>query len=102
VHNRLRSWTAALKQIRKQHIKGFNWLLLVLDTRANTIGVSGYSDRLEADAKVAEIEKMKRSDLDAVLVWVNSIGQLKAAYPNYYADTREFIQALDLALNISK
>jgi hypothetical protein len=41
---------------------------------------------------------MKREDLDAVLVWVNSARDLKAAYPNYYADTGAFIKALNQAL----
>jgi hypothetical protein len=98
VHKRLRGWTKALTQLPRKNIIGFKWLLLVLNTTENTIKVSGYTDRREADKTVAEIEQSKRKDLDAVLVWVNSIRQLRAAYPNYYADTREFIAALDLVL----
>ena len=32
------------------------------------------------------------------LVWVKSINDLRAAYPNYYADTKEFVRALITAL----
>jgi len=73
-------------------------LLLVLNTNEHTIRVNGYSNRQQATKIVAEIEQSKRPELDAVLVWVQSINDLRAAYPNYYADTREFIAALDSAL----
>ncbi len=98
VRHKLRAWTKALTQLPRRHIKDFKWLLLVLNITENTIKVSGYADRHKADETLAEIEKSKRKDLDAVLVWVNSAKRLQAAYPNYYADTREFIAALEIAL----
>src|SRR6266446_5577348 len=57
-----------------------------------------YPNREEASRAVAEIKKSKRTDLDAVLVWVNSVKALRAAYPNYYADTTAFLEALSVAL----
>jgi len=84
-----------LKQLPTQNIIKFKWILLVLDLTENTIKVTGYMDREEASKTIAEIEQLKRDDLDAVLVWVNHIRDLRAAYPNYYADTKEFITALD-------
>jgi hypothetical protein len=70
----------------------------VLNLADNTVKVTGYSNRREASTVIAEIEQSKNEELDAVLVWVGSISDLRAAYPNYYADTREFIEALDHAL----
>jgi hypothetical protein len=32
-------------------------------------------------------------------VWVDSIAELKDAYPNYYADTREFLKAMNIAIH---
>jgi acyl CoA:acetate/3-ketoacid CoA transferase alpha subunit len=64
----------------------------------NTIKVTGFSERRKAERVIAEIEAQKRSDLDAVLAWVGSVRDLKAAYPNYYADTGEFINALNQTL----
>jgi hypothetical protein len=99
VRQRLRGWTNALRTLPRKGIQEkFRWLLLVLDTTQNTINVTGYLDRAEASKKIAELEQLKREDLDAVLVWVNSISELRAAYPNYYADTREFLNALNVAL----
>jgi len=98
VRQRLRGWTNALQTLPRRNVKKFKWLLLVLDTTANTIDVTGYENRREASQKVAEIEQLKREDLDAVLVFVRSIRDLRAAYPNYYADTGEFLSALTVAL----
>jgi ppGpp synthetase/RelA/SpoT-type nucleotidyltranferase len=95
---KLRGWARALRTLRRKHIKNYKWLLLTLDTTMNTIGVRGFQNREEASQTVAELEKSKRSDLDAVLVWVDSIQKLRAAYPNYYADANEFLTALDTAI----
>jgi putative GTP pyrophosphokinase len=100
VRQRLQGWTNALEKLPNQHMKNSQWLLLVLDTSQNTVKATGYEDRNEASQAIAKIEKSKRTDLDAVLVWVSSIRQLRAAYPNYYADTKKFLAALDSALAI--
>jgi hypothetical protein len=87
-------WTLTIRQ----NLEGFKWLLLVLETNINRIRVRGYASRGEAVKAVAEIEQAKHPELDAVLVWVEDVNDLRAAYPNYYADTREFIAALNSAL----
>lgn len=99
VRQRLRGWSNALKSLPRQNIKGYKYLLLVLDVDANTVKVTGFTDRKKAEVTVAEIEQRKAANLDAVLVWVSDARDLKKAYPNYYADTREFIAALDVALH---
>ncbi len=100
VRQRLQGWTDAVQAQPRRNIEGFKWLLLVLNLKQNTVKVEGYSSRQEASRAIAEIEQSKNEDLDAVLVWVGSISDLRAAYPNYYADTREFIEALDYALRL--
>jgi (p)ppGpp synthase/HD superfamily hydrolase len=98
VRERLRGWADALRALPRSNLKGFKWILLVLDTKAHTIRTRGYSVRQEAAKAIEEIEQSKQEELDAVLVWVGSISDLRAAYPNYYADTKEFIEALNVAL----
>lgn len=99
VRQRLRGWTNAIRQLRTRNAEDAEWLLLVLDVGANTIGVTGYGDRQQASEALAQLEKPPRSpDIDAVLVWVGSIKNLRGAYPNYYADTRAFLEALRIAL----
>jgi hypothetical protein len=98
VTHRLRGWADALRTLPREGIKNFKYLLLVLNTTENTIAVKGFQNRKEASESIDEMELSKRTDLDAVLVWVNSIKNLRAAYPNYYADTTAFLEALNVAL----
>jgi putative GTP pyrophosphokinase len=97
VHDRLNAWTNAIRSSRAR-IEKYKWLLLVLDTTRRVVTVTGYRSREEASKRVAEIEQSKSSNLDAVLVWVDKVKELPKAYPNYYADTREFLKVLDVAL----
>ena len=98
VHQRLRGWADALKTLRSQHMKDSELLLLVLDMTQNTVKAQGFKERKDALQAIAEIEKSKSTNLDAVLVWVSSFRRLRAAYPNYYADTGKFLVTLDAAL----
>jgi len=99
VRQRLAGWARALRRLPRSNVKQFNWLLLVLNVSQNTIKVTGFTDRLKAQEALAEIEKREGDgNIDAVLVWVRSVTDLKAAYPNYYADTGGCIQALNDAL----
>lgn len=98
VRQRLRGWTNAIKQLPKKSIADAQWLLLILDLSANTIKVIGYADKRKATEAVAQLEKSRSMELDAVLVWVGSIRNLRSAYPNYYADTSAFLEALNVAL----
>jgi hypothetical protein len=100
VRPRLAGWARALRKLPRRNVKTFNWLLLVLNVSDSTIKVTGFADRAKAANAVVDIERLKRDDLDAVLVWVDTVRDLKAAYPNYYADTGEFIDALNQALRV--
>ena len=101
VRRRLRGWTTALKQIPKRDTANAKWLLLVLDVAGNTIRATGYPDGKEASDAVAAIETSPQAgQLDAVIVWVNSARGLRRAYPNYYADTGAFLEALSTALKV--
>jgi hypothetical protein len=102
VTQRLQVWANTVRTLPRKHTKNFKWLLLILDTTQNTVSVTGFQDREEATKAVSEIEKTQQPDLDAVLVWVNSIKGLRAAYPNYYADTQEFLDVLNTLLTKSK
>ena len=101
VRRRLRGWTSALKQLPKRNTTDAKWLLLALDVSGNTIKVTGYWDSNEANAAVAALETSPQSEqFDAVLVWVDSARGLRRAYPNYYADTSAFLEALGTALRV--
>jgi len=99
VRKRLRGWTKALSVFPRKEMADARWILLVLDVAADTIKTTGFADPKKAVEAVSEIETSPdASHLDAVLVSVNSIQSLRAAYPNYYADTAAFVSALNTAL----
>jgi len=98
IERRMLGWRNALKSVQTSRLKGAKWLLLVLDVKNNLITVSPFAARKEAEIEIARLEQTKSGDLDAVLVWVDSFRSLPKAYPNYYADTGEFLTALRLAL----
>ena len=80
-----------------------DYFLLSLDNVAKRLSVTGYkrSALRQASQAYAKREKQIRDERgkDTVLVSVDSIRNLKRAYPNYFADTKIFVQALREALN---
>lgn len=102
VRQLLGGWTNTLRSLPSHLHKDFKWLLLVLDVRDKRVEVTPFADRQEGQQALAKIEQLNRTDLDAVLVWVRSAKHLRAAYPNYYADTLEFLNALDQAIGTSR
>lgn len=67
-----------------------NALTLELHRQAKELTVSAHERMSDAEGRLAELEALNDDDLDVVLVNIARIGQLQAAYPNYYADTSMF------------
>ena len=76
--------------------------LLTLDLKGRSVFVQPYSKRQlpEANKDYLEVEKETQNNPQvlAVLVSVDSVKALKAAYPNYYLDSNTFIDALTKAI----
>jgi len=67
------------------------------DVCATRVKVTGYKDFRKAATDAAHIE-LSEGGMDAVVAWVSDITELREAYPNYFADTREFIKAMHIAM----
>ena len=80
---------------------GANRFLLLLDPGEMKISVRGF--QRQDSARVAEsnltIEKNIRADQQFVVVSVKSVDELKAAFPNYFLDTKTFVAALKEAIS---
>ncbi|API86981.1 RelA/SpoT domain-containing protein [Francisella uliginis] len=78
----------------KEKIKDF--LLIRLNKKEKRVSVSSYSDDSLAKEtyKAMEKEYTNNDDYDVVLVHTQSIKELKKSYPNYFADSRLFIEKL--------
>lgn len=96
VEERLSGWSHAMKTFPRRNVRRFAVLLLTLDVDSSQINVRGFVDRIAAEDALKAVER--KPHIDAVLVGVSSLEQLRAAYPNYYADTKEFMAALNLVI----
>jgi len=94
----LSTWNVAIKQLEKSSFQGARAFLLKLDPTIGQLEVTAFSkDQLRlAQNQYDWIERMYINDskIQIVLVSVDSIDALRKAYPNYYADTTEFIKAV--------
>ena len=84
--------------------KGAVEYLLVLNAKDRSISIKPFSQTqlplLEAD--YINLEKDANPDLQVVQVSVEDVTALRTAYPNYYLDTRSFVDALHSAVALPR
>ncbi len=73
--------------------------LLQLDTKEKTISIFSYEENYYDEAyknyRRIESEIAEDNTKDVVMVFANSMEELKKAYPNYLADTKVFLENLN-------
>ena len=75
-------------------LKKTDKVLLTLNASTRKIDVEVFGQE-ELDKAAEELAKSERHpELDVVLVGIDSLLQLKTAYPNYFADTTDFVENL--------
>jgi hypothetical protein len=98
VINRLESYAHLTQQItRKQRGINYDWWLLQIWPDKGRVIVKGFPLSLFNQAKegLTDLEsKFKGTKNQAVLVATASQNELRKAYPNYFADTKFFIEVL--------
>lgn len=99
----LKGWSVALTQLPTQTPKNAGVYLLYLDAEQENIAVTGFPDSEQAKASEAYLETEKKirgkESAQAVLVSVESIQALRSAFPNYFADTSVFLDAVNQAIS---
>jgi ppGpp synthetase/RelA/SpoT-type nucleotidyltranferase len=102
IFSKMNSWSKALKVIEPK-LKEWRFFLLELDVsdEANPeLSIRGYPEEGEtiATEHYLEAEKIQRinktKDRDVVLVGAKSVEELKRAYLNYFANSKEFLEYL--------
>lgn len=56
----------------------------------------------KAQERLSELEALDDEDLDAVLINIAKISQLREAYPNYFADTGRFTEFVTSRLAVAR
>jgi hypothetical protein len=103
VRDRLRGYRNAVKAMQAPSQSHASYFLLQLDPTVGTLSVKGYrADNIEEASKQyaeAEAAQIGNKAADSVLVSVESVTNLGRAYPNYFADTRVFLELMSQALS---
>ena len=102
----LASFSSAVQTLPRMSVEQQSrsyYYLLRLNARTGELTVEGFPKNQSdaASTKYLEVEKEIRTTpgLDAVLVSVNSLSALERAYPNYFGDTRVFVELMSQALS---
>jgi ppGpp synthetase/RelA/SpoT-type nucleotidyltranferase len=102
VENRLNGYASMLQKF-EQEAQRAHYYLLQLDPTANQLVITGFqrdeTEKAQSSYLAAERKAKETPGTDAVLVSVDSLAALPRAYPNYFADTRIFVQLLRQALS---
>jgi hypothetical protein len=103
VKNRLQAYGAALHITEGPGANRARFFLLELNPGHNVLTIHGYTQDALARATTEYLNVERRLSgqpgAEAVLVSVDSLRALKRAYPNYFLDTRAFVEAVDQAIS---
>lgn len=102
----LRGFVVAVEAISKQTTVKAVYYLLNLDIKKLTLNIKGYPTELFefANKEYTKLEKQYsgNNDYQVVLVSIESINELKEAYPNYFLDTKAFFSNMEKIKNETK
>ncbi len=98
-------WAQAVQVFEKasKERPNLQFFLLELDITGEKLNITGYTKGQEekaiSDYARAEKRNQGKKEYDVVLVGVDATNDLRKAYPNYFADTKEFLENLKKILN---
>ena len=97
VDARLKAYSGILQNLERKVRKNPRYFLLEVDiaNRQTKISQFQFNELEKATNQYLDVEKsLSDSDGEAVLVSVESLKSLRAAYPSYFFDTRSFLKIL--------
>lgn len=92
--SRLSALSTAINYVQtRQDDKKYDYYLLILNFKARKLQIKNFNQENIglATAIYDRLEAESRKDIDVVLVSASSFKELKAAYPNYFADISQFV-----------
>ena len=107
VSGRLEAFANSLKIIddRLSELTVSGYVLLKIDTEKKFVSSGMYESHqsVEAEKAYIQLEKETIDDPKTVVALVSSaaVGGIKEAYPNYFADSTEFLQLLNIINHVS-
>ena len=101
----MKGWASAVRVFRKvsKEKPNLKFFLLELDVLQEKLNLTGYSrkDEEKAISDYSRAEKVNQNNrgYDVVLVGADKTSDLEKAYPNYFVETREFLEYLNKILD---
>lgn len=99
VRELLQTYQGMLRALERHSTRDAKFFLLAVEPEEGRISARGFltRDSITANVQYTELEKRfaNQTGAQAVLVKVDSVSALRRAYPNYFADTTKFIQAIN-------
>jgi len=101
-------WTHAVRVFKEtaRERPNLQFFLLDLDLTRETLNIRSYSagqeEKAISDYAMAEKRNQGKKEYDVVLVGVDAANDLEKAYPNYFADTEDFIDNLEKIISKAK
>ncbi|AJF62979.1 MAG: RelA/SpoT protein [archaeon GW2011_AR20] len=98
-------WAHAVQVFEKatKEKPNLQFFLLELDIVRERLNITGYTrgqeEKAISDYAIAEKRNQGKKEYDVVLVGVDATNDLRKAYPNYFADTKEFLDYLKKIIN---
>jgi ppGpp synthetase/RelA/SpoT-type nucleotidyltranferase len=94
----MNKWTDILRIFGEQTTPKDKYFLLEIDVKQERLTITAFTKEKEDKAidilERLEKQNMNRKEYDVVLVGADRFEDLRKAYPNYFADTREFLGKL--------
>ena len=91
--NLMKGWTTSVKNIGGKRILSGSYLLL-LDPNSRRLIIYSYTKKQSEQALEHYISAENDSRYNVVLIKSEKIGAIKKMYPNYFADSRNFISKI--------
>ena len=103
--NQLNTFVVTSRFINEKNIRKSDYFLLELHESVQLVEITQYRSELLSVATEEYLAREQKARDDAnynvVLVSAISLKGLKAAYPNYFADSTQFIKYLTQALTVN-
>ena len=102
VKKRLAAFQTALDIVGQEDLRGYKYFLLELRPDEEYLEIKAFRKGELGKATVAYLaaeRELVDTTGDAVLVASDSLESLRRAFPNYFGDTRRFVQEMDNLLS---
>ena len=101
VKETLEAFRHALKTVGLREMHGYKYFLLVLQPEEESLRISAFRNgelTKATEAYLAQEKDLATTSGDTVLVASDSLESLRRAFPNYFLDTRTFVEEMERLL----